>query len=167
MNRDVDASRSCIGRFVLLFWGISGDFGSVGLGVGSLSICSGGMPAMRSCRGDAGVTACAPVRHTDVRSCDRRGELPFSNVLSEEVVAGVLEAISTCWLVRREGSIPDSNCVRLLTSVGFISEAERDAFDEFWQLRNNVVHGRSATPPTDEQTARVLDLLWRLVRALG
>lgn len=60
-----------------------------------------------------------------------------------------------------------SELLRLLAREGFISEAERDAFNEFWQIRNAVVHGRSATPPTDEQTARVLDLLWRLVRILG
>ena len=51
-------------------------------------------------------------------------------------------------------------------SHGFISEAERQAFDEFWDLRNRIVHGQTASP-SDEQTARVLDLLWRLVRTLA
>ena len=60
-----------------------------------------------------------------------------------------------------------SALVQLLAGNGFISDAERDAFNEFWRIRNSVVHGRIATPPTDEQTARVLDLLWRLVRVLG
>ena len=59
-----------------------------------------------------------------------------------------------------------STLAELLASNGFISDAERDAIKEFCRIRNAVVHGR-ATPPNDEQTARVLDLLWRLVRVLG
>jgi hypothetical protein len=57
--------------------------------------------------------------------------------------------------------------VQLLETNGFISDPERKAFDEFWQIRNSVVHGRLGAPPNDEQTARVLDLVWRLVRILG
>jgi uncharacterized protein YutE (UPF0331/DUF86 family) len=59
-----------------------------------------------------------------------------------------------------------STLAELLASNGFISDAERDAIKEFCRIRNAVVHGR-ATPPNDEQTARVLDLLWRIVRVLG
>ena len=36
-----------------------------------------------------------------------------------------------------------SEIVRLLASNGFISDAERDAFNGFWQIRNTVVHRRS------------------------
>jgi len=57
--------------------------------------------------------------------------------------------------------------VALLHEHGFITSDERDGFAEFWQIRNAVVHGQNLQPPTDEQTARVLDLLWRLVRTLG
>lgn len=56
--------------------------------------------------------------------------------------------------------------VHALSEHGIISLQERQAFDEFWNLRNRIVHVE-AKPPTDEQTARVLDLLWRLVRNLA
>jgi|GEM_PF-2562279 hypothetical protein len=56
--------------------------------------------------------------------------------------------------------------VQALASHGFVSQAEQQAFDEFWKIRNAVVHGQGP-PPNDEQTARLLDLLWRLVRTLA
>jgi len=48
---------------------------------------------------------------------------------------------------------------------GLISQAERAAFAEFSDLRNRVVHG--ILSPTDSQTARFLDLGWRLVRTFA
>ena len=46
-----------------------------------------------------------------------------------------------------------------------ISNEERAAFMDFWAIRNRVVH--EGIQPTDEQTARLLDLVWRLVRTLA
>lgn len=48
---------------------------------------------------------------------------------------------------------------------GLISDEERSAFLEFWSIRNRVVH--EGIQPTDEQTARLLDLVWRLMRTLA
>jgi hypothetical protein len=56
--------------------------------------------------------------------------------------------------------------VQMLAGRGLIYEAERDAFLEFWALRNKMIHG-GAGEPSNEQTARMLDLAWRLVRALA
>jgi len=56
--------------------------------------------------------------------------------------------------------------VQALAGHGFVSEAEQQAFSEFWKIRNSVVHGQGP-PPNDEQTSRLLDLLWRLVRTLA
>jgi len=58
------------------------------------------------------------------------------------------------------------NVVEKLAERSLISQEERAAFEDFWSLRNQVVHGRIGSP-TDEQTARILDLAWRLVRALA
>ena len=50
-----------------------------------------------------------------------------------------------------------------LTKSGFVTEEERTTFNEFWSLRNLVVHSHQVEL-TDIQTARVLDLVWRMVR---
>lgn len=47
-----------------------------------------------------------------------------------------------------------------------ISTAEREAFMEFSNIRNEVVHGGRLNP-TDSQTARFLDLGWRLVKTFA
>src|SRR5215208_172183 len=44
--------------------------------------------------------------------------------------------------------------VEMLAKQGLISQAERAAFEDFWSLRNQIVHGRIGSP-TDEQTARI------------
>ncbi|WP_242342701.1 hypothetical protein [Anaeromyxobacter terrae] len=50
-------------------------------------------------------------------------------------------------------------------SEGLIGRDESAAFMDFWNIRNKVVH--HGLQPSDEQTARVLDLVWRLVRTFG
>ncbi len=52
-----------------------------------------------------------------------------------------------------------------LTAQGFITKTELEAFDEFWNVRNLAVH--SGVEITDEQTARLLDLVFRLVRTFA
>jgi hypothetical protein len=46
-----------------------------------------------------------------------------------------------------------------------ITAGEKAAFMDFWAIRNRVIH--EGIQPTDEQTARLLDLVWRLVRTLA
>lgn len=52
-----------------------------------------------------------------------------------------------------------------LAENNLITPQEMEAFKNISELRNKIVHGGSQ--PTDEQTARFLDLVWRLVRKLG
>jgi len=56
--------------------------------------------------------------------------------------------------------------VRRLKSEGCINEKEVEAFNSFWKVRNTAVHS-AKDELTDEQTTRILDLLWRLVRVFG
>ena len=56
--------------------------------------------------------------------------------------------------------------VSALAEHGLITQDEEAAFREFWNLRSKVVHGELGQP-TDAQTARVLDLAWRLVRTFA
>ena len=48
---------------------------------------------------------------------------------------------------------------------GLIARDEVEAFRDFWMIRNKVVH--QGYVPTDEQTARLLDLAWRIIRTFG
>jgi uncharacterized protein YutE (UPF0331/DUF86 family) len=52
-----------------------------------------------------------------------------------------------------------------LAERNLITAEERAAFMDFWAIRNKVVH--QGMQLTDEQTARLLDLVWRLVRTLA
>jgi|SRR5450755_2072503 len=52
-----------------------------------------------------------------------------------------------------------------LAEQNLITPQERDLFTELRMVRNKIVH--EGIQPTDEQTARVLDLVWRLVRTLA
>jgi uncharacterized protein YutE (UPF0331/DUF86 family) len=52
-----------------------------------------------------------------------------------------------------------------LAENSLITPQERDAFRNLWEVRNKIVH--EGLQPTDEQTARLLDLVWRLVRTLA
>jgi uncharacterized protein YutE (UPF0331/DUF86 family) len=52
-----------------------------------------------------------------------------------------------------------------LTKHGVLTEEDKRAFDDVWSLRNRIVHeGRLPTP---EQTARFLDIVWRLIEKLA
>ena len=52
-----------------------------------------------------------------------------------------------------------------LAEQNLITTQERAAFMDLWAVRNKIVH--EGIRPTDEQTARLLDLVWRLVRTLA
>jgi len=53
-----------------------------------------------------------------------------------------------------------------LAQSQIIGTDEKKAFDDFWSLRDRVVHG-GVGGPSNEQTARILDLVWRLVKTLA
>jgi uncharacterized protein YutE (UPF0331/DUF86 family) len=52
-----------------------------------------------------------------------------------------------------------------LSEKNLITTQEKAAFTDLWAVRNKIVH--DGIRPTDEQTARLLDLVWRLVRTLA
>jgi uncharacterized protein YutE (UPF0331/DUF86 family) len=52
-----------------------------------------------------------------------------------------------------------------LAEQNLITPQERAAFIDLWAVRNKIVH--EGIQPTDEQTARLLDLVWRLVRTFA
>ena len=54
--------------------------------------------------------------------------------------------------------------VRTLVSQELITQEEASAFKTCWDIRNRVVHGEYGEL-SDAQTARALDLGWRLVKA--
>jgi uncharacterized protein YutE (UPF0331/DUF86 family) len=52
-----------------------------------------------------------------------------------------------------------------LAKHGILTEEDKRAFDDVWSLRNRIVHeGILLTP---EQTARFLDIVWRLIEKLA
>jgi hypothetical protein len=54
--------------------------------------------------------------------------------------------------------------INRLTYEGFLTSSEEKAFMEMLELRNLIVHEGHA--PNSEQTARFLDILWRLIQKL-
>lgn len=53
--------------------------------------------------------------------------------------------------------------VELLTTHHLLTPEEAAAINEFWEVRNRVVHGQPSVF-TEADAARILDLAWRLVR---
>ena len=56
--------------------------------------------------------------------------------------------------------------IKALVAEGAITEKERSVFTSFWGLRNKVVHGQMADL-TDNQTTRIMSMLWRLITIFG
>lgn len=56
--------------------------------------------------------------------------------------------------------------VHRLAAEGVVSNSEIAAFESFWAARNAAVHA-PGEELSDEQTTKLLDLLWRLVRIFG
>jgi len=62
---------------------------------------------------------------------------------------------------------PTARIIEELARQGFLTAPECEAFREMSDIRNLVVHGGVEARPTDRQTGRVLDLLYRLVRTFA
>lgn len=56
--------------------------------------------------------------------------------------------------------------IRVLVKEGILSEKERAVFNSFWELRSKIVHGHFSEL-TDNQTTRIMSLLWRLITIFG
>lgn len=111
-----------------------------------------------------------PLDRSYVEEYERVISSPASN--REKIILGGLlverMAAETAKLLEIDitGLHSASETVRAINKGGFISESEVAAFDRFWEVRNFAVHS-SGDRLTDEQTLRLLDLLWRLVRVFG
>jgi uncharacterized protein YutE (UPF0331/DUF86 family) len=96
---------------------------------------------------------------------------PISNV--EKILAAanlvermIIDAAKAYDIIEDNARKNTQAIIAEMEKQGLISRAERDAFSEFSGLRNQVVHG-GILSPTDSQTARFLDLGWRLVRTFA
>ncbi|MFD2574471.1 hypothetical protein ACFSUS_27800 [Spirosoma soli] len=59
-----------------------------------------------------------------------------------------------------------TSVIRELHKNALISKEELDIYNEFYSLRNKIVHGE-IKELSDALTIRILDLLWRIVRIFG
>lgn len=111
-----------------------------------------------------------PMKETYVSEYNRILSAPTSK--TEKIVAAAIlvermlrETAKELALPSADNRRPARQLVAELAHQGFLTPVEQAAFDEFWIIRNTVVHGELAV--TDAQAARVLDLVWRLVRTLA
>jgi uncharacterized protein YutE (UPF0331/DUF86 family) len=95
---------------------------------------------------------------------------PSSNV--EKIIAAsiLLEKMIDSFVTSMEPEIKVRGrgpriAIDQLAETNLITPQERDAFRNLWAVRNRIVH--EGLQPTDEQTARLLDLVWRLWRTLA
>jgi len=91
-----------------------------------------------------------------------REKIVLAAILAERMLAETVKELG----LDASGRTSARNAVRILNKEGFISSPEVEAFDEFWRIRNAVVHGE-VREISDKQLARILDLLWRLVTIFG
>lgn len=84
-----------------------------------------------------------------------------ATVLLEKVIA---KAVTEAGLAAKGGRGPRAGVARLVWA-GKITQEEEKAFVDAWNLRNRIIH--EGIKPTSEQTARFLDILWRLIEKLG
>jgi hypothetical protein len=83
-------------------------------------------------------------------------------ILLEKMIGTAATALGPDIEARRRGP---RALIDRLAEQNLITAEEKAAFMDFWAIRNRVIH--EGIQPTDEQTARLLDLVWRLVRTLG
>jgi uncharacterized protein YutE (UPF0331/DUF86 family) len=84
-------------------------------------------------------------------------------ILVERMIGNVAKVLDLPQIDQR--STP-RRIVDQLAEGQIIGNEEKKAFDDFWLLRGRVVHGAMGGL-SDEQTARILDSIWRLVRTLA
>jgi uncharacterized protein YutE (UPF0331/DUF86 family) len=86
-----------------------------------------------------------------------------ATILIEKRIAAFANALGPEFGVR--GTAPATVIIDQMAKHDLINDQERAAFIDLWAVRNKIVH--EGMRPTEEQTARFLDLAWRLVRTLG
>jgi hypothetical protein len=85
-----------------------------------------------------------------------------ASIMLDKIIDGYVDAFAPDFGPPSKGS---RFAVERLAEQNLISSQERGAFMELSTVRNKIVH--EGIRPTDEQTARLLDLVWRLVRTLA
>jgi uncharacterized protein YutE (UPF0331/DUF86 family) len=96
-------------------------------------------------------------------SMSNREKILSASVLAEQMIFGAAKELE----VPVDDLPRDAKAIMThLRDKGFVTPAEYAAFDEFWGIRNLVIH-ESDSPISDYQTTRVLDLLYRLVKTFG
>lgn len=84
-------------------------------------------------------------------------------ILIEQMIESAGVAYDVPKDVMRKGA---RKIVSELSREDLITEDEKAAFYQFWNIRNRAIHGEYGEP-TDAQAARILDLGWRLVKMLA
>lgn len=92
-----------------------------------------------------------------------REKIVLIGVLLERLVLEVAESRDISPPANRRASAVAM--ARRLAQEGRISGEDAAAFRDFWQVRNEAVHGRFEL--SEDHAARVLDVAWRLVRVLA
>lgn len=91
-----------------------------------------------------------------------REKVILGAVLAERMIQETVRELD----LDKSGRLPARSGMQLLLKEGLVSSAEVEALDEYWKIRNSVVHG-SLEQLTDQQVVRLLELLWRLVSVFG
>jgi uncharacterized protein YutE (UPF0331/DUF86 family) len=81
------------------------------------------------------------------------------------LIERMLEAVAIDFSLEIKSGRGPRSVVDQLLQHELITREEFQAFHDFWSIRNKIVHG--GIEPTDEITARILDLGWRLVRVFA
>ena len=92
-----------------------------------------------------------------------REKIVLGAILAERMIDDAATEANVAPAGRR---LPARYAMRKLVEEGRVPAEEGAAFDEFWNVRNQVVHGATFTI-SEQQVSRVLDLLWRLVKVFG
>jgi hypothetical protein len=85
-----------------------------------------------------------------------------ATILLEKAIA---KATTAAGILSKSPKGSPRAAINQLAQLGVITRAEGNAFEDAWTLRNKIVH--EGIKPTSEQTARFLDILWRLIEKLA
>lgn len=91
-----------------------------------------------------------------------REKVILGAVLAERMIQETVRELE----LDKSGRLPARSGMQLLLKEGLVSPVEVEALDEYWKIRNSVVHG-SSEQLTNQQVVRLLELLWRLVSVFG
>jgi hypothetical protein len=105
---------------------------------------------------------------------ERRGILLFcTTIFLEEFEMADVGQVSRIFHAGKDFGLTDNSklrkpgsTMRELYKNKLISSDELELYNEFYSFRNKIIHGE-IKDLSDSLTARILDLLWRIVRIFG